>query len=137
MSSFISNFNQGLQEQVTSVRNQLEALKRTADTKTGRLQDVVNEYLVELNDKIYEQSEKFDALDEDFEEWSFEMFDEIEDRKDEQLVKRLRERAEKANKRADIAFEKALDAIDRAEREMLRSKIAHADAGISKPQPKL
>lgn len=130
MSGFITKFNEDLGQGVTETRNKLVALKNQADSKADHAQEVLSEYLEQLDNKIHDQSEKLNAIDDDFADWAFHTFEKSDFRKDKRKIKKLLDRAEQAEKRSNTAFKKALHSIDRAEREMLRSKIAHADAGV-------
>lgn len=136
MRGFITKFNEELDTGVAATRTKLEALKKAADVQTTQAHNVLNDYLLQLDDKIYKQSERHAAFDDDVEDWAFETFEKIDTQKDKLKIKKLQERAKQAEKTAGFAFSKALLAIDKAEREMLRSKIAHADAGILKTEIK-
>jgi len=139
MSGFITKFNEDLGQGVAETRTKLEALKKVADLKADQVQDVLSDYLGQLDDKIHRQSEELNAIDDDFADWAFHTLEKSDFRKDKRKIKKLLDRAEQAEKRSNTAFKKALHSIDRAEREMLRSKIAHADAGFFEPvhTPKL
>lgn len=136
MSGFIAKFNDELDIGVAATRAKLEALRAEADIQTTKAHTVLKDYLLQLDDKIYKQSERHAAFDDDVEDWAFEMFEKIDAKKDKRKIQKLQERAIQAEKTASYAFSKALLAIDKAEREMLRSKIAHADAGILKTETK-
>jgi hypothetical protein len=136
MSGFIAKFSEELDTNVAETRIKLAALKKTAELQTTQAHTVLNAYLLQLDDKIYKQSEGHAALEDDVEDWAFETFEKIDAQKDKRKIQKLQERARQAEKTASFAFSKALLAIDKAEREMLRSKIAHADAGILKTETK-
>lgn len=136
MSGFITKFNDELEQGVAATRTKLEALKKTADLQTLQAHSVLNDYLLSLDDKIYKQSKRHAEFEDDAEDWAFHTFEEIDAQKDKRKIKKLQDRAVRAEKRSNFAFSKALNAIDKAEREMLRSKIAHTDAGIPKTESK-
>lgn len=136
MSGFITKFNKKLGHGVVATQLKLEALKRVTDNQKDHTQRVLGEHLHKLDLKIHETAKKIEGMEYKFEDWAFQRAEVIGHRKDDRKAKKLLERALSAEKRSERAFSLSLHAIAKAEREMLRSKIAHADAGIPNPEPK-
>lgn len=136
MSSFITKFNHELRQGVAATQLKLAALKKTTDEQTDHAKRALEKHLDRLDIKIQQQSVKLDAMDDEFEDWAFHKAENAANRKDGRTSKKLSERALQTQKRSERAFSKALHAIDKAEREMLRSKMAHADAGLAAPESK-
>lgn len=136
MSGFITKFNQELGHGVAATQLKLEALKRVTDGQIHKARQALGEHLEKLDVKIHQTSEKLEAVEDSIDDWVFQKSEDMGHDKDERKSKKLLERAAYAQRRSERAFSKSLHAIDKAEREMLRSKIAHADAGIPNPERK-